>query len=124
MYRAMVSTELKNNAPPVLLHNIFCYCLGPSLLALIPVAGPPLALIFIFIAWCTGGAKRLYISWRGAIVASVLAMLISLIVVGVGAFLLNVVFSTGEPDYIREQREEEAKRKQLMPGASGGKVQP
>jgi hypothetical protein len=124
MYRAMVSTELKNDAPPVLLHNIFCYCLGPSLLALIPIAGPPLALVFILIAWCAGGAKRLFISWRGAIVAAVLSMLISLVAVGVGAFVLNMVLSTGEPDFIREAREEAAKLKHAMPGAGGGKVQP
>ena len=76
MYFAMVSTELKNAAPRVLLHNMFCYCLGPSLLAPIPVAGPPLALLFIFLVWCVGGGKRLYISWRGAIVAAVLSMLL------------------------------------------------
>ena len=29
-------------------------------------------LLFIFIMWCVGGGKRLYISWRGTIVASVL----------------------------------------------------
>jgi hypothetical protein len=124
MFRSMVSSELKNNAPPVLLHNIFCYCLGPSLLALIPLAGPPLALVFILIAWCAGGAKRLYVSWRGAVVAAVLSMLVSLIAVGVGAFVLNMVLSTGEPDYIREQREQqEEMMKRATPG-SGGKVQP
>jgi hypothetical protein len=127
MFRAMVSTELKNNAPPVLLHNIFCYCLGPSLLALIPLAGPPLAVVFILIAWSSAGAKRLYVSWRGAIVASVLSMLISLVVVGVGAFVLNVMISASEPDYIREQREQqEEMHRQAMPGGGGGggKVQP
>jgi hypothetical protein len=124
MFRTMVSSELKNNAPPVLLHNIFCYCLGPSILALIPVVGPPLAVLVILIAWCSAGAKRLYVSWRGAIVAGVLAMLISLAVVGVGAFVLNVMISTGEPDFIREAREEQEKLKQPVSGAGGGKVQP
>jgi len=36
----------------------------------------------------------------------------------------RMVLSTGEPDFIREQREEAAKLKKLMPGAGGGKVQP
>lgn len=93
MYYAMVSTELKNNAPRVLIHNIFCYCLGPSLLSLIPVAGPPLAILMIFLAWCAAGAKRLYISWRGAIVAAVLTMAASLIIFGAGFFLANMVMN-------------------------------
>ncbi len=72
VYFALVSTELRNATPRPLLFNIFCYAMGPSILALIPVAGPPLALLFIFLAWAVGGKKRLYISWRGAIVAAVL----------------------------------------------------
>lgn len=122
MFRTMVSSELKNAAPPVLLHNVFCYCLGPSLLAMIPIVGPPLAVAFILVAWCSAGAKRLYVSWRGAVVAAVLAMLISLAIVGAGAFLLNLAISTDEPDFIRQSREEEEKRMKLVaPG--GGKVQ-
>lgn len=91
MYYAMVSTELKNNAPRALIYNIFCYCLGPSLLAPIPVIGIPLALLFIFIAWCAAGAKRLYITWRGAIVASVLTFVASLVIGGGALFLINGV---------------------------------
>ena len=129
LYMAMISTELKNNAPRVLIHNIFCYCLGPSILALIPVIGPPLALLLIFIAWCAAGAKRLYVSWRGAIVASVLAMLVTLIVVGVGGFVANMainsVLGIGEPDWFREAQEQAEQLKKLAPaGGGGGKVQP
>jgi hypothetical protein len=129
MYFAMVSTELKNAAPRALLQNMFSYSLGPSILAPIPVIGPPLALLFIFIAWITGGAKRLYISWRGSIVASVLAMLISLVAVGVGAFVANIVLNNmlglGEPEWYREEQERMAQQKQVAPTpGSGSKVQP
>lgn len=93
MYFAMVSTELKNAAPRVLLHNMFCYSMGPSLLAPIPVAGPPLALLFIFLMWCVGGGKRLYISWRGTIVAAVLTMLLVLVMAAVGGYVLNIVLN-------------------------------
>ena len=93
MYFAMVSTELKNAAPRVLLHNMFCYSMGPSLLAPIPVAGPPLALLFIFLMWCVGGGKRLFISWRGTIVAAVLSMLLVLVIAGVGGYVLNMVLN-------------------------------
>ena len=48
-------------------------------------------LLFIFIAWCAAGAKRLYVSWRGAIVAAVLTFAACLIVAGVAWFLLNLV---------------------------------
>jgi hypothetical protein len=93
MYFAMVSTELKNAAPRVLLHNLFCYSMGPSILAPIPVAGPPLALLFIFLMWCVGGGKRLYISWRGTIVAAVLTMLLVLVMAGVGGYVVNLVLN-------------------------------
>jgi hypothetical protein len=123
MVRTMLSSELKNNAPPVLLHNIFCYCLGPSLLALIPLVGPPLAVAFILVAWCVAGARRLYVSWRGAVVAAVLAMLISLLIVGAGAFILNMAVSTDEPEFIRQEREEK-ERVEKLSAPAGGKVQP
>jgi hypothetical protein len=110
MYFAMVSTELKNAAPRVLLHNMFCYTLGPSLLAPIPVIGPPAALLFIFIAWITGGAKRLFISWRGAIVAAALTMMAVLAAAALGGFLLNIVLNNvlglGEPAWLEEQKEQ------------------
>jgi hypothetical protein len=78
MYYAMVSTELKNTAPRVLLYNMFCYCLGPSILAPIPVIGPPAALLLIFMDWIVGGSKRLYITYRGGIVAACLTMIAAL----------------------------------------------
>lgn len=93
MYFAMVSTELKNAAPRVLLHNMFCYCLGPSILALVPVVGPPLALLLIFGDWCVAGAKRLYITWRGGIVAAVLTMGTVLVMMAVGWFVAGMVLN-------------------------------
>jgi hypothetical protein len=115
MYFAMVSTELKNAAPRVLLQNMFCYSLGPSVLAPIPFAGPPLALMFIFIAWVVGGAKRLYISWRGAIVAAVLTMAAALAMMSVGGYVANIILnnllSLNKPGWLIEQEAEEAKLK-------------
>lgn len=93
IYFSLISSELKSKAPRVLLHNIFCYCMGPSILAIVPFIGPPLALALIFFGWCVGGAKRLYISWRGAIVASVLAMLASLAIFAAGWFVLSFILN-------------------------------
>jgi hypothetical protein len=101
MYYALISTELKNAAPRVLVYNIFCYCTGPSILAPIPVIGPVAALVLMFMMWCAAGSKRLYVSWRGAIVAASLSMVGVLVIVGVGLFLadmvLNNVFGLHEP---------------------------
>lgn len=110
LYFALVSTELKNAAPRVLIHNMFCYALGPSILAPIPVIGPPLALVMIFVVWCVAGAKRLYITWRGSIVASVLAMAAAIIIGGAGFFVANTLLHgalmpSGPTDEERADRE-------------------
>jgi hypothetical protein len=91
LYFGLISSELKGAAPRMLLYNIFCYSMGPSVLALIPFAGPPLALLCIFIAWCAGGGKRLYVSWRGAIVASSLTLLLALVLAATAWFVLGFV---------------------------------
>jgi hypothetical protein len=74
VYYALVSTEMKSKAPPILAYNIFGYCLGPSLISIIPLAGPPLAVIWIAIALSIGGATRLKISVKGAVIASLVAV--------------------------------------------------
>jgi hypothetical protein len=74
IYYSLVATEMKSKAPPILAYNIFGYCLGPSLLAIIPIAGPVLAVIWIVIILSIGGATRLKISVRGAVTASMVAV--------------------------------------------------
>jgi hypothetical protein len=92
-YYALISTELKNTAPPVLIKNLFCYCMGPSILALLPIVGPPLALLFIYIDWCVAGARRLFVSWRGAIVAASLSFALVLIIAGIAGFVIRMIAS-------------------------------
>jgi len=65
---------MKSKAPPILAYNMFGYCLGPSLLAIVPIAGPILAIIWIAIALMVGGATRLKISVKGAVIASLVAV--------------------------------------------------
>ena len=96
-YFGLIATELKNTAPRVLIHNLFCYCLGPSILAPLPLVGPPLALLFIYIAWCVAGARRLFVSWRGAIVAASLSLVLVLVIAGVAAFFVRMI-ATGALD--------------------------
>jgi hypothetical protein len=74
IYFSMVATEMKSKAPPILAHNIYGYCLGPSVLAPIPFAGPVLAVVWSTIALVVGGVTRLKISTRGAVVGSLVSM--------------------------------------------------
>jgi dolichyl-phosphate-mannose--protein O-mannosyl transferase len=74
LFYSLVATEMKSKAPPILAYNIFGYCLGPSLLAIIPIAGPVLSVIWIVIILSIGGATRLKISVRGAVTASMVAV--------------------------------------------------
>lgn len=90
-YYGLIATELKNTAPPVLIKNLFCYCMGPSLLALLPVIGPPLALLFIYIDWCVAGARRLFVSWRGAIVAASLSFVLVLLIAAAAGFAVQMI---------------------------------
>ena len=74
VYYALVGTEMKSKAPPILVYNIFGYCLGPSMLAIIPIAGPFFAIIWIVFALSIGGTTRLKITVRGAVIASLVAV--------------------------------------------------
>lgn len=93
IYYSLVASELKSAVPRALIDNMFCYCMGPSVLAVIPVVGPPLALLLIFIAWCQAGAKRLYITWRGSIVAAVLSFVAVLVIASAGYFAVNFLLN-------------------------------
>jgi hypothetical protein len=72
--------------PDVLIYNVNAYTLGPSLLAVIPVAGPPLAILWIFINMIIVGNKRLRLRLPAAIIDALLSLLV---VVGI---ILGVYF--------------------------------
>jgi hypothetical protein len=74
LFYSLVGTEMKSKAPPILAYNIFGYCMGPSLVAIVPIAGPLLAIIWITIALSIGGATRLKISVKGSVIASLVAV--------------------------------------------------
>ena len=48
--------------------------MGPGLLSIIPIAGPILAVCWITFALSVGGATRLKISGKGAVIASFVVM--------------------------------------------------
>jgi hypothetical protein len=74
-YFKLISSEVKGRAPSVLMYNILGYCMGPSLLAPIPIVGPPLALLWILILFMIAGIKRLHVSAGGAIIGAGLTLI-------------------------------------------------
>jgi hypothetical protein len=107
IYYAMVATEMTSKAPPILVVNIFGYCLGPSLVAPVPYVGPPLAMIWILFALIVGGVSRLKLSMKGSMIGalvSVFAIVGALTAVWFVAMQLPPHSVTTEPPLIRGRR--------------------
>lgn len=92
-YMALVSGDLKHKAPPVLFFNAFGYVLGPTVLALIPVFGPPVAALYILILWAVVGRRRMYLKPSAALIATILTgIALSVICIG-GFWILGWLFA-------------------------------
>jgi hypothetical protein len=78
LFNTLAATELKGQGPAVLVFNVFSYCLGPSLLALVPLVGPPLAVLWIFVAMVLVAMKRLYLGAASAIIGVILSLAVVL----------------------------------------------
>jgi hypothetical protein len=96
IYSKLVAQESRQSPrPTVLLYNASAYALGPSVLAIVPFLGPPLALLWIFVNLILVGSKRLRLRPAAAIIDSLLAFL-AVAVIGfacywVGDFVLHQV---------------------------------
>lgn len=89
MYGKLVAQEKTSSPlPDVLLYNVNAYGLGPSLLAVIPFAGPPIALLWIFIDLVINGKKRLNLRAAGALIDALLPF-IAVLVVGAVAYYVG-----------------------------------
>jgi len=86
-FNQMVATEFKGRGSAVLTFNVFAYCLGPSILAPIPVAGPILALVWILVLLVVAGTGRLYLSTAGVVIAVIISFL------GVAALTVGAFFA-------------------------------
>lgn len=73
-YKLISAGEMKVKFPVVLLYNVYAYALAPSVLAVIPVVGPILALVWIFALLVYGAHARLMIKTGGAIVCNLFAV--------------------------------------------------
>jgi hypothetical protein len=90
IWHQILSMDMASKAPPVLARTLFAYMLGPSILALIPIAGPPLALLGIFIDWNVAGITRMYAKTHATIIATVLVFAIT-IVMAVGIYFVGAI---------------------------------
>jgi hypothetical protein len=75
LFHKLVSAgDAGSRIPPVLVYNVFAYCLGPSILALIPFGiGPLAALIWIFGLIVAGSVSRLGMKGGNAFVCAMIA---------------------------------------------------
>lgn len=96
--------------PEVLIYNVNAYAMGPSLLALIPFAGPPLALLWIFADLVVAGSSRFRLRMAGAIIDALISLLAVLAIAG-------AVFFVGEYVILNRVMEYHAvDMKQPLPG--------
>lgn len=96
-HRLASGEEAFSRVPPVLTFNVMAYCLGPSVLALIPLAGPPLAVAYMLYATVRGTRTRLHVSRSGAVVCSIITYAAVLGIVAVAWFVGTFTWSRSMP---------------------------
>lgn len=75
LFHALLTGGSSNKAPPVLCFNVLAYCMGPSLLAIIPhPAAALVALLWITLLWIIGAASRLGAKVGNAIACVLLSL--------------------------------------------------
>lgn len=73
VFGKLISTEIRaTDAPQVMLFNVFAYCLAPSIFAIIPFIGIPVASIWIFALMMIAAIKKLRLKIGGAIINTIL----------------------------------------------------
>lgn len=75
LYKLVSAEDMKNKAPPVLLFNVMAYCMGPSLLALVPFVGMAVAGVWIVGLWMYASATRLCVKTRAAVICCIIVAL-------------------------------------------------
>ena len=100
IYAKLVAQE-KNQSPlpPALLYNINAYALGPSIVALIPFVGPPLALLWILVALVAVGIGRLRLRFAAALIDSLIPFVAVLVIGYVAYWVGDLVLNQPLPSY-------------------------
>jgi hypothetical protein len=89
IYGKLVAKEKnQSRAPAALLYNINAYALGPSVLAIIPYLGPPLALLWIAIDLVAVGMGRLRLRFAAALIDALIP-LIAVVVIGFAGYYIG-----------------------------------
>lgn len=92
LFQGMAATELRIKSPPILVHNVFAYAMGPSLLALVPRIGPPVAVLWIGVVMVLGAMTRLRVSFKGALTACIISYLSCVLAISGIWFVVAVVW--------------------------------
>jgi hypothetical protein len=96
----IVTPDLSQPVRSVLVYNVMGYALGPSILAVIPYVGPPIAAIWILGDWITLAQARIRAKRAGAITAAILTFL----GVGVGVGAVYLIASLIGSQYVLDWR--------------------
>jgi hypothetical protein len=92
-YKLVAAGDVRAKTPQVLTYNVYAYCLGPSILAVIPFGiGPLLAMVWIFLLFIYGAVVRLAVKVGGAIVCNVFAAGGMLVAAAVAYYLLSKLY--------------------------------
>jgi hypothetical protein len=73
----LLTSDAQRQIPKVLVGNVFAYAMGPSILALIPVVGWVLAVVWIVINTIVAAKTRLYLRMRESVVNVIIAGVVS-----------------------------------------------
>ena len=92
-YKLVSAGEMKQKFPLALAYTVYAYCLGPSILALIPFyIGPAIAVVWIFLLCVYAAKSRLAIKGSGAVICNALCFG-GVLGLSAGAyFLLKVIY--------------------------------
>ncbi|HUB25757.1 MAG TPA: hypothetical protein VL992_10045 [Tepidisphaeraceae bacterium] len=93
LFLKIITPDLTQPVREVLAYNVMGYALGPSILAVIPYVGPPIAGLWILVNWIALAQARLKAKRAGSMTASILTFVA--ITLGAGAvYLIGSLLST------------------------------
>jgi hypothetical protein len=87
VFHKIVTPDLAQTIPNVLVYNVMGYALGPSIFAVIPFVGPPIAVVWIVISWMVLGIRRL----RSRKAGSITACFITFLALGIGFLAVYLI---------------------------------
>ncbi|MDB5293094.1 MAG: hypothetical protein JWL69_4335, partial [Phycisphaerales bacterium] len=90
LYAKLAAMEMRN-ATPSLTYNLFAYSLGPSILAVVPVFGQGVAMLWIFVDLVVAGKTRLYMKATSAFINALIIMICAILIAAVFYYVVGVL---------------------------------